>query len=175
MVDPTVGAFSGATPVALGPRTAAGLYSEEVTGLSNPNYTIAPSGNSAGTLTIDPRTLSYAVANATSIFGTFPILGPATLFGVLPGDVVVPTVGRLSGTLPVPLNPLTPVGQYVELVTALSNPDYRIAPAPNFPGILTITAATANPGAPSDPGFLPGLTQINNPAPSEAGVGGIDR
>ena len=35
------------------------------------------------------------------------------------------------------LNPLTPVGQYAELVTAISNPNYRIAPAPNFPGVLT--------------------------------------
>ena len=35
-VDPTVSAFSGATPVALGPRTAAGLYSEKVDGPLQP-------------------------------------------------------------------------------------------------------------------------------------------
>jgi hypothetical protein len=159
----------------LSPRTPVGVYSEEVTALSNPNYAIASSGNSPGTLTIDPLALTYAVANATSIFGTQPILGPATLFGVLPGDVVVPSVGAFSGALPVPLNPLTPVGRYAELVTAISNPNYRIAPAPNFPGILTITASTANPAAPSDPGFLPGLTQINNPAQTEYDVGGYEQ
>lgn len=146
-----------------------------MTGLSNPNYAIASSGNTPGTLTIDPLTVAYSVANASSIFGMSPILGPATLFGVLPGDLVVPTVGAFRGLAPVALTPFTPVGQYAELVTALSNPDYRIAPAPNFPGVLTVSAPTANPGAPSDPGFLPGLTQINNPAPSEYDVGGFEQ
>ena len=174
-VDPTVGAFLGTAPVALGPRTAAGVYSEEVTALSNPNYTISLSGNAPGTLTIDPLALTYSVANANSLFGTTPILGPATLFGVLPGDVVDPTVGAFRGLAPVALTPFTPVGQYTQLVTAISNPDYRIAPAPNFPGVLTVSAPTANPGAPSDPGFLPGLTKINNPAGSEYDVGGFDQ
>ena len=90
-VDPTVGAFSGATPVALGPRTAAGLYSEEVTGLSNPNYSIASSGNTPGTLTISPLGLTYSVANASSTYGTTATLGAAKLTGVLPGDTVDPT------------------------------------------------------------------------------------
>ena len=104
-VDPTVGAFSGATPVGLGPRAAAGVYSEEITALSNPNYSIASAGNTPGTLTIDPLALTYAVANASSLFGTTPILGAATLFGVLPGDVVDPTVGAFRGAMPVALRP----------------------------------------------------------------------
>jgi len=162
-VVPTVGAFSGATPVAVGPRTPAGVYSEQVTSLSNPNYAVAPSRNSPGTLTIDPLTVSYSVADATSLFGTTPILGQATLFGVLPGDVVFPTAGAFFGVIPIALTPTTPTGQYAELVTAISNPNYRIAPAPNFPGTLTVTAL-------ADPGFVPGLTQINNPA--EGGYGG---
>jgi len=165
-VDPTVGAFSGTTPAALGPRTQAGVYSQEVTALSNPNYTIAPSGNAPGTLTIEPRTVTYSVANATSLFGTTPILGPAILFGVLPGDVVIPAVGAFFGADPVALNPFTPVGHYVELVTAISNPNYRIAAAPNFPGILIVSTG-------NDPGFLPGLTQINNPAPASYGGGEV--
>ena len=107
-VVPTVGAFSGTTPVALAPRTPAGVYSEQVTALSNPNYSISPSGNAPGTLTIDPLALTYAVANASSLFGTTPILGPATLFGVLPGDVVDPTVGAFRGLAPVALTPFTP-------------------------------------------------------------------
>ncbi len=156
-VSATVGAFSGMTQIALGPRTPVGVYSERVTALSSPDYFVAPSGNTPGTLTIDPRALTYAVANASSVFGTMPILGAATLFGVVPGDVVIPTVGAFLGATPVALSPLTPQGVYAELVTAISNPNYRLAPAPNFPGILVISSG-------SDPGFLPGLTQINNPA-----------
>jgi filamentous hemagglutinin family protein len=171
----TVGAFSGTTPVAIGPRTPAGAYSEQVTALSNSNYTVALSGNTPGTLTIDPLTITFSVADASSIFGTTPILGPATLFGVLPGDVVIPTVDAFLGAAPIALSPFTPVGRYAQLVTAISNPNYRIAPAPNFPGVLTVSAPTANPGAPSDPGFLPGLTQINNPAQTEYDVGGYEQ
>ena len=167
-VVPTVGAFSGTTQVTVGPRTPAGVYSEEVTALSNSNYTIAASGNTSGTLTIDPKSVTYSVADATSTFGTTAILGAATLFGVLSGDVVDATVGAFSGATPVALNSFTPVGRYAELVTALSNPNYRIASGPNFPGVLTVTGR-------SDPGFLPGLTQINNPAPSEYDVGGFEQ
>ncbi|MBV9289063.1 MAG: hypothetical protein JO288_14825, partial [Hyphomicrobiales bacterium] len=174
-VVPTVGLFSGTIPVALGPRTPVGVYSEQVMALSNPDYTLAATGNTPGRLTVEPLALTYAVADATSFFGSLPILGAATLFGVLPGDIVIPTVGAFRGLAPVPLTPFTPVGRYAELVTGLSNPDYRIAPAPNFPGVLTIAAATANPGAPSDPGFLPGLTQINDPAPTVYDVGGYDQ
>ena len=66
--------------------------------------------NSAGRLTVDPLALTYTVADASSIFGTTPILGAATLFGVLPGDTVDPTVGAFRGSFQVPLNPFTPVG-----------------------------------------------------------------
>jgi filamentous hemagglutinin family protein len=174
-VDPTVGAFSGTTAVAIGPRTPAGAFSEEVTALSNSNYSVALSGNTPGTLTIDPLAITFSVDDASSVFGTTPILGPATLFGVLPGDVVIPTVDAFLGAAPIALSPFTPVGRYAQLVTAISNPNYRIAPGPNFPGVLTVSAPTANPGAPSDPGFLPGLTQINNPAQTEYDVGGYEQ
>ena len=93
---------------------------------------MAPSGNRPGTLTIDPRALTYVVANASSVFGTLPILGAATLFGVLPGEMVVQTVGAFLGATPVALTPLTPQGVYAELVTAISNPNYRLAPAPEL-------------------------------------------
>ena len=43
-------------------------------------------------------------------------------------------------------------------------------------GKLTIAPIpTANPGAPTDPGFLPGLTQINNPGQTEYDVGATSR
>ena len=126
--------------------------------------------DSAGRLTIDPLPLTYAVADTSSIFGVTPTIGPATLFGaVLPGDTVDPILGAFRGVTPVPLNPFTPVGQYAVLVTGLSNPNYSIGPGPNFPGVLTIV------GAPFDPGFLPGLTRINNPAQTEYDVGGYEQ
>ena len=126
--------------------------------------------DSAGRLTIDPLPLTYAVADTSSIFGVTPTIGPATLFGaVLPGDTVDPILGAFRGVTPVPLNPFTPVGQYAVLVTGLSNPNYSIGPGPNFPGVLTII------GAPFDPGFLPGLTRINNPAQTEYDVGGYEQ
>ena len=126
--------------------------------------------DSAGRLTVDPLPLTYAVADTSSIFGVTPTIGPATLFGaVLPGDTVDPILGAFRGVTPVALNPFTPVGQYAVLVTGLSNPNYSIGPGPNFPGVLTIF------GAPFDPGFLPGLTRINNPAQTEYDVGGYEQ
>ncbi len=130
--------------------------------------------DSAGRLTVDPLAITYSVANSSSIFGTTPILGAASLFGVLPGDTVDPTVGAFMGTLQIPLNPFTPVGQYAQLVTALSNPNYVIAPSGNAPGTLTVKPRTVA-FLPFDPGFLPGLTRINNPAQTEYDVGGYEQ
>ena len=128
--------------------------------------------DSAGRLTVDPLAITYSVANSSSFFGTTPILGAASLFGVLPGDTVDPTVGAFLGSLQIPLNPFTPVGQYAQLVTALSNPNYVIAPLGNSPGTLTVKPTTV---LPFDPGFLPGLTLINNPAQTEYDVGGYEQ
>ena len=128
--------------------------------------------DSAGRLTVDPLAITYSVANSSSFFGTTPILGAASLFGVLPGDTVDPTVGAFLGALQIPLNPFTPVGQYAQLVTALSNPNYVIAPLGNSPGTLTVKPTTV---LPFDPGFLPGLTLINNPAQTEYDVGGYEQ
>ncbi len=128
--------------------------------------------NSAGRLTVDPLAITYSVANSSSIFGMTPILGAASLFGVLPGDIVDPTVGAFLGSLPIPLTPFTPVGQYAQLVTALSNPNYAIAASGNSPGTLTVKPTAV---LPFDPGFLPGLTRINNPAQTEYDVGGYEQ
>src|ERR1019366_5422998 len=62
-VTATVTVFSvnnSNTPITLTANTPAGSYTEVVTGLSNPSYTIASSGiNTNGTLTISPATLTY--------------------------------------------------------------------------------------------------------------------
>jgi filamentous hemagglutinin family protein len=159
VVTATVGAFSGDPPITLGPKTPVGAYSEQVTALSNPNYTIAASGNAPGTLTISPLALTYSVANATGIFGTTATLGAATLNGVLAGDTVIPTVGAFTGATPIALSPTTPVGTYAERVTAISNPNYSLAASGNTPGALTIVTANVSTIAPSRfaAGFLPAL------------------
>ena len=130
--------------------------------------------DSTGRLTVDPLAITYSVADSSSIFGTTPILGVASLFGVLPGDTVDPTVGAFLGALQIPLNPFTPVGQYAQFVTALSNPNYTIAASGNSPGTLTVKPTTVA-FLPFDPGFLPGLTLINNPAKTEYDVGGYEQ
>ena len=60
-------------------------------------------------------------------------------------------------------------------MTALSNPNYVIAPTGNAPGTLTVTPATVTLVTPFDPGFVPALTQINNPAQTESDVGGYEQ
>ena len=120
--------ISGLQPGVAGaflPDTAASIYSgtPSVTSLGSParapvagspyEITVAPGSfavsdryalalNSAGRLTVDPLAITYSVANSSSIFGMTPILGAATLFGVLPGDTVDPTVGAFLGSLPIP-------------------------------------------------------------------------
>ena len=177
----TAGAVYGGTPIV----TSLGSPARASVAGSPYPITVAPGSftvsdryalalNSAGRLTVDPLTITYSVADARSIFGTTPILGAATLFGVLSGDTVDPTVGAFTGSLQVPLNPFTPVGQYLQMVTALSNPNYVIAASGNSPGTLTV-APTTVAFLPFDPGFLPGLTQINNPAQTEYDVGGYEQ
>ncbi len=190
--------ISGLQPGVAGaflPDTAAAIYggTPSVTSLGSPakapvagspyEITVAPGSfavsdryalalDSVGLLTVDPLAITYSVANSSSFFGTTPILGAASLFGVLPGDTVDPTVGAFLGSLQIPLSPFTPVGQYAQLVTALSNPNYAIAPLGNSPGTLTVKPTTV---LPFDPGFLPALTQINNPAQTEYDVGGYEQ
>jgi filamentous hemagglutinin family protein len=195
--DFTISGLQPGVPGAFFPDTLAAITSgtPSVTSLGSPArapvagspyaITVAPGSfavsdnyalvlDSAGRLTVDPRAISYSVADTSSIFGTTPILGAATLSGVLPGDIVDPTVGAFRGLQQIPLNPVTPVGQYLQMVTALSNPDYVIAGAGNSPGTLTVEPTTFAT-RPFDPGFLPGLTEINNPAQTEYDVGGYEQ
>ncbi|WP_431051681.1 beta strand repeat-containing protein [Roseateles sp. L2-2] len=95
--------LSGATPVALTDRTHAGVYVEAVTAITgNPNYVLATNGNSAGTLTVQPRPISYIAQDASGTYGTAPTLGAASLLGVLSGDAVSagPAVLTATGAAP---------------------------------------------------------------------------
>ncbi len=101
------------------------------------NY-VLPTSASGNVGVIDPKALTFSVANAIGIYGTTATLGPASLSGIVPGDVVDPTVGAFFGPIHIIPNPLTPPGAYLQDVTALSNPNYSIATSGNLPGVLTI-------------------------------------
>jgi filamentous hemagglutinin family protein len=162
----TLGLFSGATAVTLSATTPAGTYSEQVTGLTGSaagNYSLATSGNTAGTLVIAPKALSWTVADATSTFGTTPTLGTASLSGVVGSDSVNGTAGAFTGSTPVALSTSTPVGTYSENVTGLSGSaagNYTLASTGNSPGTLTVSAATPAPTPTPTP------TPASTPAPT---------
>lgn len=99
----TTALLSGATPVALTDRTHAGVYMEAVTAITgNPNYVLATGGNTAGSLTVQPRPISYIAQDATGTYGTAATIGAASLLGVLSGDSVSagPAALLATGTAP---------------------------------------------------------------------------
>jgi len=151
-----VGLFKGNTPVTLSPTLSAGTYNEEVTGLTGSaasKYTLSPTGDTVGTLTVNPKMLTWMVANASATFGQVPTLGALTLTGVLPADtaVVSGTIGLFSGSAPISLSNALPVGGYSEKVTALTglaSSNYVLAITGNSPGILIVSSGQINPPPP---------------------------
>ena len=132
-------------------NTAAGSYAESVTGLTGSasgNYVLASSGNTGGTLTISPKTLTYNVAGATSTYGTLATTGVVTLGGVISGEesAVTGTVGLTdSHNNAVNLVYNTAAGSYAESVTGLTGSasgNYVLASSGNTAGTLTISPKT---------------------------------
>lgn len=140
-VAPVATVMSGGVAVPAG-RLKVGSYDYVVSGLSGAdaaNYRIAGSGNQDTPFTVTPRVLDYAVAAASTTYGTAGALGAVTFNNVLPGDVVTPgAVGiavngtRLMGTTAV----TTPAGAYTQSITSVAGAD-----AVNY------TLAGSNPGA----------------------------
>jgi len=155
-VTGTVGLFKGSTLVTLSPTLSAGTYTEEVTNLTGSaasKYTMSPTGDTIGTLTINPKTLTWMVANASSTVGSTPTLGAVTLNGLLNVDSanVFGAIGVFNGSTLVPLSNAIPSGSYTEKVTALTglaSPNYTLAAVGNTPGALTITSMTPPPPPP---------------------------
>lgn len=93
--------------------------------------------------TINPATLTYSVANASSTYGTLASLGLATLTGFVGDDAadVDAIVGISDGVNAVTLAALTAAGSYDEIVTNLTGSkaaNYVIAESGNSNGTLTI-------------------------------------
>lgn len=113
----------GAT-VTPGARTAAGSYSMLLSGLdgaSAGNYLLAPSGNSAGTLSIAPKVLSYQIDSLTQTYGS-TALPSLVLNGVLSGDSVsaATVIGAVSNAAQAGASGALPVGEYTLGASALS-------------------------------------------------------
>jgi filamentous hemagglutinin family protein len=161
LVLPTIELLKGSTPVTLSPTLDAGTYTEEVvaiTGTAASQYTLATSGNTLGTLTIDPKALTWSVADATSVFGTVPTPGNASLVGRVGSDDVSGVVGVFDGAIPINLSVTTPVGIYSERVVTLSGAaanNYTLAPMESAEGTFQIAAPS---------GLVSLISQIGNPS-----------
>ena len=146
----SVAVSQGGSPVALAFNSAAGSYQENVSGLTGggkSNYTLAPGGNTAGTLTINPKALTWSIANAASTYGTLASPGAATLTGVVVGDEIAGSVAVSQGGSPVSLVFNSAAGTYQENVTGLTGSgtaNYVLAPGGNTEGTLTINQKALN-------------------------------
>ncbi|HEY8949282.1 MAG TPA: MBG domain-containing protein [Rhizomicrobium sp.] len=146
LVSGTADLFSGPTPVTYAFNTAAGTYTEKVTGLAGTksgNYSIAASGNTNGTFTINKATLTYSTADVGGTYGTVSALGAITFSGLVAGDGsnIVGTEALFSGATPVSYVFNTGVGGYLEKVTGISGTgvsNYQLASSGNTIGTFTI-------------------------------------
>jgi filamentous hemagglutinin family protein len=138
----SVGTRDANGAITLTATTDAGTYTQTVTGLTGTdagNYTLAANGNSSGTLTIDPKALTYAITAASGTYGTLASLGTASLTGLVGDDAVSGTVALSNATLSARLG----AGTYAQTVTGLTGADasnYTIASTGNSAGNLVIAA-----------------------------------
>ncbi|WP_141100588.1 beta strand repeat-containing protein [Roseateles aquatilis] len=139
-VRPTVSALDGLGAAISRPGVgshAAGVSA--LSGVDAVNYVLASGGNTAGTVSITPRPVTFSVANVSAVYGTQAVAGAATLGNVLAGDTVGAVVDVRSGAGSVTLGPRTAAGFYTETVTALTgNPNYVLAGGGNADGVLAI-------------------------------------
>ena len=166
----------GGTTVVPAVRTAAGRYDEAVTGLTGAaaaNYQLSPTGNQTGVATITPKPVTWSVGGAAFVQGGPPVIGAATLTGVLPGDAVFAVVILLrGGTMVAAVKSLAP-GAYDEVVTTLEggdNRNYVIASAGNRTGTLSVAPPVVMP-----PLQVPGTGSAPAPtAPAPALSGSVE-
>jgi hypothetical protein len=138
-LDYTLDGVTTSTAVNAGTYTVSGLYSNQQ------GYNIDYIDN---ILVVDPKSITYLVANASSTYGTLAVPGAITLNGVIAVDSAnvdgVGDVTTASGT-PVTLAVNTSAGSYTEGVTGLIGSaagNYTIASSGNTNGVLTIDPKT---------------------------------
>jgi filamentous hemagglutinin family protein len=143
------------TPVAYGARTPVGTYDAGVTGLGGAaasNYTLAPTGNTAGTLTVSPKALAWSVASTTTTYGDGGSAGAAQLAGVLAGDDVTGVVDVLANGTPFTPGTGTHAGAYGEVVAGLGGAgagNYVLASSGNASGTYTVSPRLLTLASPS--------------------------
>jgi filamentous hemagglutinin family protein len=161
----------------------AGTYSVNTSGLysNQQGYDI---GYTSSPFVINPKALTYNVANAVSTYGTLAVPGSVTLSGVFGVDI-----GKVSGVEDitgengvVTLQANTPTGDYTESVTGLigsASGNYTLASTGNFSGglqidpkalMVTVNNATKVQGA-ANPSFTSTLTGlVAGDTPSSVGT-----
>jgi filamentous hemagglutinin family protein len=157
--NPASGTYNNASA---GSGKAVSVTGLAISGPGSTNYTLFSGSASANIGVISPKSVTYSVADASSNFGIAPVLGAATLTGVLAPDTVSGTVGLFNGPNSVVANALTPVGFYAERVTGLVGAaagNYAIAATGNVNGTLTVNAAVVTPGQIITPNVTPPISQ----------------
>jgi filamentous hemagglutinin family protein len=143
--DPTAGSFNNANA---GNGKTVSVNGLAIGGADGGNYTLLSTVASANIGLISPKSITYAVADASSTFGIAPVLGAASLTGIVPGDGVTGTVGLFNGPNSVAANAATPVGFFTEKVVALGGAgagNYAVTDTGSTPGTLTVNAAQVTP------------------------------
>jgi filamentous hemagglutinin family protein len=122
-------------------RTAVGNYVlgvASIGGSAAANYSIAASGNTLGTLQIDPRTLNWHLGSGSVVYGDTISLSHA-FTGLFSGDVVLP---ELAARIDSALSLRPGVGTHPVVVMGLSGANagnYVLASSGNTEGTVTIT------------------------------------
>jgi len=120
-----------------------------LTGADAGNYVIAGSGNSALTVNVTPRTLTYVATSGSNVYGTPPIGATPTLSGVVPGDQIAALPMLQAGGTTSTLDARSHAGTYASIVTngSLSGAgagNYVIATSGNTPGTWTVAPKPVN-------------------------------
>lgn len=176
-VSGVVGLFDGnGNAVALEQRTRVGNYVSrvlELDGSKAHNYVLTDAGSTQGSHGVTPKTITWSVANASSVYGTLATLGTASFSGVLAGDDVS---GTVSVNTPQPLAFDTDAGSYQQFVSGLSGADegnYVLAGSGHAFGTLHIERKTLTYTG-SQISVVYGDGGLTLPLPTLVGVVGSD-
>ena len=144
-------------PVSLSTGLQGGTYTVNAAtlgGATAANYTLAAGGNTAGTLIVNPKLITWSISDTSDVYGSANALrdmGTVTFDGLLPGDALGATTAYFinadqpySFHPPITIDSSTVAGTYKMFVTGLTGTnamlhDYKIDPnAANTAGILTV-------------------------------------
>ena len=144
VLSPTVSAFSGSNAITLAAKTDAGSYNEAVTALNNSNYMIAATGNTNGTLTINPLALTLS---GTRTYDSTTMINASVLSAsnVLIGDSVTLTGGAAT----VSSKNVGTYNSFAANTLTTSSPNYTAVggtdTATITPALLTISSLAGQP------------------------------